>query len=292
MSFDLEDLRATVARHGTVSRVVITEVRGSAPREIGAAMLVWDGGQSGTIGGGRLEWDATEIARKTLQDGTPRVHRFALGPDLGQCCGGAVEVAIARYDAATLPVPGTVATPLGKGPRPEEPEVLPARREGWFFETTHSVQMPVWVYGAGHVGRALIDALHLLPDISVTWVDTDPDRFPPNPKARILPCPEPARAVTLAPPDAHHVIMTYSHEMDLALCHAVLSHGFASAGLIGSHTKWARFQKRLRALGHSDDRVAQITCPIGDPNLGRHPAAIALGVCSRLLLAAARPKDT
>ena len=96
---------------------------------------------------------------------------------------------------------------------------------------------------------------------------------------------DPPRAVPHAPADAHHLVLTYSHEIDLALCHALLSHGFASAGLIGSTTKWARFRKRLEQLGHSDASILRIACPIGDPTLGKAPQAIAIGVTALLLRA-------
>jgi xanthine dehydrogenase accessory factor len=286
MSFDLDTLRAAVAREARVVRVVVTDVRGSAPREVGAAMLIWADGQAGTIGGGRLEWDATDIARQTLRDGAVRVRRFALGPDLGQCCGGAAQVAAVLYTGDTLPAPGLVALALEDRPRPATPTLLPARKDGWFFESTEIPRVPVWIHGAGHVGRAIVDLLALQPDFDVTWIDTAPERFPPEAKARCLPAPDPARALALAPRNAHHLILTYSHAMDLALCHAALRHGFASAGLIGSQTKWARFRKRLSALGHSEDQIARITCPIGDPRLGRRPEAIALGVVTGLVLSA------
>jgi xanthine dehydrogenase accessory factor len=98
-----------------------------------------------------------------------------------------------------------------------------------------------------------------------------------------LPAADPARLVPHAPRDANHLILTYSHALDLALCHALLEHGFAGAGLIGSATKWARFRSRLGALGHSPAQIARIRCPIGTPGLGKHPQAIAIGVASSLL---------
>ena len=94
---------------------------------------------------------------------------------------------------------------------------------------------------------------------------------------------DPAQAVKHAPDGAAHLILTYSHEIDLALCHAILSRDFHSAGLIGSATKWARFRTRLAALGHPSAQIARIACPIGDPALGKHPAAIALGVATAMM---------
>jgi xanthine dehydrogenase accessory factor len=94
---------------------------------------------------------------------------------------------------------------------------------------------------------------------------------------------DPARVVRLAPAGADHLIMTYSHQMDLAICNALLGHDFASAGLIGSATKWARFRGRLTALGHTPASIARIACPIGDIRLGKHPQAIAIGVATAML---------
>jgi len=125
-----------------------------------------------------------------------------------------------------------------------------------------------------------------LPGLALTWVDTGPERFPdPLPEGvTTLPAPEIAAAMRLAPPGAHHLILTYSHPLDLALCDAALRHGFASAGLIGSATKRARFRSRLQQMGHGADAIARIACPIGDTTLGKHPQAIAVGVAHGLLM--------
>ena len=126
---------------------------------------------------------------------------------------------------------------------------------------------PLWVWGAGHVGRAIVATLAPLPDIAITWVDSAPDRFPDTiPQGRHRPArPRHARRHAPRAEDARHLILTYSHEIDLALCHAALGHGFAGCGLIGSATKWARFRTRLRQLGHQDAQISRIACPIGDP---------------------------
>ena len=138
----------------------------------------------------------------------------------------------------------------------------------------------VWGWGAGHVGRALVGVLAPLPDVAITWVDVAADRFPVLVPARVtmVPAAEPGRLVALAPTDAEHLILTYSHALDLELCYRLLGHGFTRCGLIGSATKWARFRSRLAALGHSGEAVGRIRCPIGNPALGKHPQAIAVGV--------------
>jgi xanthine dehydrogenase accessory factor len=298
--FDLTALKETVAQHGKVARIVIAAFEGSSPRETGAAMLVWADGQSGTIGGGALEWQATLDARTTLaEDRSTRLDRVPLGPSLGQCCGGAVTLLTEVYDAhaiATLSadviarstdgremplaVKRLLSQMRGMGKMPK-PQLL----QGWFIEPVSRPQRQLWVWGAGHVGRALVGVLSPLPDLAITWVDVALDRFPETIPAnvRALPVPNPADAVTLAPHHAEHLILTYSHALDLDLCHRLLTHGFAHAGLIGSATKWARFRSRLGSLGHTPAQIARIQCPIGDPSLGKHPQQIAIGVATTFL---------
>ncbi|MEP1964297.1 xanthine dehydrogenase accessory protein XdhC [Tateyamaria sp.] len=292
--FDREALLAACAAHGRVARVVITAVQGSAPREIGASMCVWKTGQSGTIGGGALEYELAQNARRVTQDTT---SRHALGPDLGQCCGGAVEVITEIYDLARVkalpehliargpsPTPLTVKRIL-KEFRNQGITPHPQKIDGWFIEPVSPPDRALWIWGAGHVGRALVDVLHKMPELALTWVDTARDRFPeyiPD-SVTAIPTPDPTRLALHTPTDADHLILTYSHEIDLALCHALLTHGFQSCGLIGSATKWARFRKRLTGLGHTSDEITRITCPIGDPSIGKQPHMIAIGVAHRLL---------
>lgn len=272
MALDLEHLRALVAAHGAAVRIGVAAVRGSAPRETGTEMFVWQGGQSGTIGGGALEWQAVQQAQQMLAGGGAALLRdFALGPALGQCCGGAVRLVWERFDAGTLPAS------------------LPFCREvaGVALHDDAPARAPVWIWGAGHIGRALASLLAPL-GFALSWVDLAPDCFPDPPHgATILPTPEPERLAAHAPPDAPHIIVTRSHDLDLALCDALLRRGAAQIGLIGSATKWARFQKRLGALGHTD--LGAIRCPVGDPALGRHPHAIALGIAAEIVKT--RPRE-
>jgi xanthine dehydrogenase accessory factor len=162
-----------------------------------------------------------------------------------------------------------------------KPELL----QGWFIEPVHRPIQALWIWGAGHVGRALVATLAPLPDLSITWVDTAPERFPSAipPGVTALPAAQPQLLAAHAPQDAQHLILTYSHALDLALCHALLSHGFDRCGLIGSQTKWARFQSRLRDLGHQMTSISRLECPIGDPTLGKHPQAIAISVARDIL---------
>lgn len=305
MSLDRERLARAVERHGAAIRVVVAEVKGSAPREVGAAMIVWRAGQSGTIGGGALEYEAAATARDLLAAGQrSRTSRAALGPDLGQCCGGAVTLLYERFEAESLAGLGPVfARPLRPGsemPLAVSRLLAAARGEGrlpppqlvedWLVEPVDEPRTPLWIWGAGHVGRALVAVLSPLPNLAITWVDTGPERFPEAIPEGVtaLPAPEIAAAMGLAPVGAHHLILTYSHAIDLALCDAGLRRGFASLGLIGSSTKWKRFRSRLRQMGHGEAAISRIVCPIGEKALGKHPQAIAVGVAHSLLMTLAQ----
>lgn len=233
-------------------RIRVARTAGSVPREAGAEMLVTGEGTRGTIGGGALEWQAMAEARAMLAEGRTRAERtFPLGPALGQCCGGSVTLSFETADA--LSQPGGA---------------------------------PLWIWGAGHVGRAIVATMAPLPGFAITWIDDAPSRFPAETHGvTTVPAADMPRIAAHAPREAHHLILTYSHEIDLALCHGLLTRGFTGAGLIGSATKWARFRSRLAALGHDQAQILRIACPIGDPSLGKHPQAIAVGVATALLMA-------
>ena len=309
MSFDIDMLRDAVALHGAVARVIVAGTAGSTPRAPGAAMLVWAEGQSGTIGGGTLEFEAGRHARARLATGAaaPELTRHPLGPALGQCCGGAVTLVTEVLDAARLTALAEISAARGCVLRAVQPDAAEApplalRRladrarargvaptpqllDGWFIEPLSNPRRLLWIWGAGHVGRALVATLAPLPDFAITWADTAAARFPaaiPGGVTKVT-AQNPADLVAYAPAGAEHLIVTYSHALDLELCHRLLNHGFAAAGLIGSATKWARFRNRLSRLGHPPERIARIACPIGEPALGKHPQAIAVGVAAALL---------
>lgn len=282
--------------NGPVARVVITQVFGSAPREVGASMLVWAEGQSGTIGGGALEFQACAEARALLANGGgPQIARISLGPNLGQCCGGSVGLLTEVFDAPPIgilarPLDGATEMPLGvarllANARGRGVGMPPQIIQGWFVEQITSPKRQIWIWGAGHVGRALVDVLVPLPDVEITWVDVASERFPNDIRdgVRVLPAADPVTAIGLAPSDGEHLILTFSHSLDLALCDGLLRRGFARCGLIGSATKWARFRTRLAGLGHLPAQILRIDCPIGDPSLGKHPQAIAIGVAAAMM---------
>lgn len=297
MTFAPDEIR----RLAPVARVVVAETKGSVPREVGASMLVTANAVEGTIGGGALEFEAINSARVDLMARTDRLERIPLGPSLGQCCGGAVSLLTEIWDENRLnalvsnviarPLPGkSQAQPLAvkrvltnhrsKGTMPG-----PGIVSGWMIEPVTHPRRSIWVWGAGHVGRAIVSVLAPLPELEVVWVDTAVERFPTDipTNVRTLIAENPASLVILAPVHAEHLVLTFSHALDLELCHAVLSQSYARLGLIGSATKRARFRSRLRALGHTSAQIDRMECPIGDPALGKHPQAIALGVAAAIL---------
>jgi len=241
---------------------IVVEVaahRGSVPREAGTRMLVSRSTVLGTIGGGHLELQAIEHARRLLR-GEPlrREQQLALGPTLGQCCGGAVTL---RY------------APLAD-----------SRPDSW---TAPAPRFVLQLHGAGHVGRAIV---RLLEGIAchVSWVDAREGAFPPEPSAPHIQrvCGEPAEAeVASAPPGACYLVLTHSHALDLAITEAILRRAdFAYLGLIGSRTKRARFMHRLEARGIAPDVSSRLACPIGVPGIvGKEPEVIAVAVVAQLL---------
>lgn len=301
---DLDALGTAIEAKGRVVRIVLADVRGSAPRAAGTSMLVWGDGLSGTIGGGRLELEAIRHARAMLEQDAPpaRVEKLALGPTLNQCCGGAVVIVLEWFDAARFRAIETEYDGVwarrvnGAAPMPTQMQracvravdgAVPLRamlQGGWMAESLWQERQQVVIYGAGHVGRALAGVLSDLPQYDVLVSDVRAGELAQLPGAIARTDAVPTDVLAGADDSAAHYIMTPEHDYDLELCHHLLNREFAFAGLIGSATKWARFRSRLVALGHAPARIDRITCPIGDPALGKHPKAIAVGVAAQLLM--------
>jgi xanthine dehydrogenase accessory factor len=259
-------LHALLDRAEPVVLVQVAAAKGSTPREAGTAMLVTGRRTHGTIGGGRLEWEATERARAMLDEGAlASTLRMPLGPAVGQCCGGNVTLELKRADAADVEALAALEAKLAE----RLPQVL--------------------LFGAGHVGRALARALAPLP-LRLRWIDSREQEFPEPP----LDGPEVVltefwRAeVEAAPAGAAYFVMTYSHGLDFEICEAVLRRGdFAYLGLIGSRSKRARFEHGWRELGLDEALLARLTCPIGGPLKDKRPAVIAALAAAQLLHALA-----
>jgi len=238
-----------------------------------------------------LEYQASQSPKSGLRS-------YPLGPELGQCCGGYVTLVteyfnepieatdlFVRQIERDLPLPLPMAR-LQQAIRNGSGMAAVLCSGGWLAEPIEQSRTPLWVWGAGHVGRAVVPIAAQMQDFDVTWIDTSPDRFPKDPaqNVNIVPAAEPVHLMAHASTAAQHLIFTYSHALDLAICHAALTKGFTFCGLIGSASKWARFRGRLAALGHNPSEILKITCPIGDPNLGKEPISIAISVTQALLL--------
>ena len=273
----------TLEVHGTCAMISVVKVEGSTPREAGARIVVTPLGFHGTIGGGTLEWQAIAKAQALL--GKPTQHKLSvhsLGPDLGQCCGGRVQLVTevfarndlaAARDFAAREETGVFAV-MGRILAPD------------FNEQFGDSNRKLYLFGAGHVGRALILALAPLP-FDVIWIDAREGAFPSAVPSNVvtIQSENPAAEIVDAPPSSFALVMTHSHGLDLEIIDAVLrSSRFAYAGLIGSATKRARFSKRLREAGIPDENISAMVCPIGIPSIkSKHPAAIAAATVVQLL---------
>jgi xanthine dehydrogenase accessory factor len=244
--------------------VTVEATQGSVPREAGTWMAVFATDVVGTIGGGHFEFQAIEEARQRLagQPGEP-VCEFALGPSLGQCCGGTVRVRFERVGAADAPA----------------------------LQTRLAARLtPLALFGGGHVGKALVSLLATLP-FAVTWIDSRDEIFPAQVPANVFPeHSEPVQAaVADLAPGSRVLVMSFSHAQDLDIVAACLRrqrerHDLPYLGLIGSKTKWATFRHRLEQRGFLESELAQVTCPIGLPGIsGKEPEIIAVSVAAQIL---------
>ncbi|AYN96743.1 MULTISPECIES: xanthine dehydrogenase accessory protein XdhC [Pseudomonas] len=229
--------------------VTLVEEKGSTPRNAGSKMVITLKKCFDTLGGGHLEYKAMHIARDLLERGeqATRLERFVLGASLGQCCGG----------SATL-----------------------------LFEPLGQPQAQIAVFGAGHVGRALVPLLASLP-CRVRWIDSRDEEFPPAIPEGVkkIVTDDPVVEVNDMPPGSYFIVMTHNHPLDLELTTAILQRNdFAYYGLIGSKTKRARFEHRLRERDFAPDVVQRMRCPLGIAEVkGKLPMEIAISVAGEVI---------
>ena len=256
--------------------VHVESTQGSAPRDAGTWMAVFADALVGTVGGGHLEYVAIAQARAHLKTtdvtsiASSQPMRFALGPALGQCCGGVVHV---RFE------------PVGVR---DVPALTTRLQQAWLQSL-----VPVALFGGGHVGHALVRLLVNLPSLpfALTWIDSRDGVFPSGLPSRVV-CEysEPVQAaVSTLAPQSRVLIMSFSHAEDLDVLAACLQRqrdhsDLPYIGLIGSQTKWATFRRRLEARGFTPQELAQVTSPIGVPGIaGKEPEVIAVAVAAQLL---------
>ncbi|WP_371368386.1 xanthine dehydrogenase accessory protein XdhC [Pseudomonas sp. QL9] len=229
--------------------VTIIEERGSTPRNAGSKMVVSAEKLYDTIGGGHLEYKAQQIAREMLEQRSrePRLERFSLGASLGQCCGGATVL---------------------------------------LFEPMGQPQAHIAVFGAGHVGRALVPLLASLP-CKVSWIDSREAEFPESIPAGVEKVlnDEVVDEVENMPAGSYFIVMTHNHALDLELTAAILKRNdFAYFGLIGSDTKRAKFEHRLRDRGFASETVQRMRCPMGIAEVkGKLPVEIAVSIAGEVI---------
>jgi xanthine dehydrogenase accessory factor len=319
----IDELSDLTAAGEAAVLVTISGIRGSSLREPGAKMIVTARETIGTIGGGQLEHQCTHIAAGLLEKATvPATRRFPLGPELGQCCGGVVDVLFEPVGSG-LPEwlrdlralhgqrqPSVLVTDTGSGAKRvvtddsvfgvaedvvDAQAMAEARRylqggdarleHGMFYEPVRASDFNIAVFGAGHVGAALVSLLSGL-DCNIRWVDSRKDIFRAVPRnVRSVETDEPAFEVAAMPPGSYYLVMTHSHPLDFDICDRILRRGDAAyCGLIGSLTKRRRFEKRLRQQGLPQRAMEQLVCPIGVAGIsGKKPAEIAIAVAAEVL---------
>ncbi len=314
-SFIIDDILDGLSRWGRVVRVVVIKTLGSTPRDMGAAMVVGGDDFSGTIGGGKLEYMALEEARNMLQiSGEParKPMNFILGPHLRQCCGGVAWLLFERFEKEQV----SALKEFKQGLTPQSLIIRQTGREGfyqteqdvalgnfasvpvlykdeekgeeWFIEPALQKRTPLYIYGAGHVGRALVRVMEDLP-FEIFWVDTAEGRFPSDIRSDVNCIIAPKQdgfVAHQAEKGAFHVAMTYSHDSDLNIARAVLTQAQpAYLGVIGSESKKAKFLNRLKKEGMSDEDLSLFTCPVGAIVFEhKDPAMIAISIAAQLIV--------
>jgi len=245
--------------------VCVAETQGSVPRDVGSYMAVFADSLVGTIGGGHLEYQAESIAKDLLSGKVPvpPTQRVALGPTLGQCCGGVVDLTYEKVTAADIPR---------------------------LMQQLKPALKPVALFGGGHVGRALVHVLGALP-YETRWIDSRDEVFPVDLPANVsVEHSDPVQAAVADLVSGSAVlIMSFSHAEDLEVLASCLKrqrerNDLAYIGLIGSASKWAKFRHRLEERGFGAADFERVTTPIGLPGIeSKLPEVIAVSVAAQLL---------
>lgn len=319
----IEELSDLTAAGEASVLVTISGIRGSTPRETGAKLIVTARETIGTIGGGQLEHQCTHIAAGLLGGPElPTTRRFPLGPALGQCCGGVVDVlfepvgnglpawlrdlralhgqrqpsVLVTATGSTMKFVVSADNVFGIDEGACDPAVIEEARgllqggaavviDGMFYEPVRGSDFNIAVFGAGHVGAAVVNLLSGL-DCNIRWIDSRRDIFRATPRnVRTVETGAPALEVAAMPPSSYYLVMTHSHPLDFDICDRILRRGDAAyCGLIGSLTKRRRFEKRFRQQGVAESAIGQLICPIGVAGIsGKKPAEIAIAAAAEIL---------
>ncbi len=257
-----------LACNDAIMKIEVAQARGSTPREAGTWMLVSADGLFGTIGGGQLELMAIEEARAKLAAGeNGGSMAIPLGPEIGQCCGGNVQLAIARLKDA------------------DAEKLLDVRK-------ARDAELPeVYVFGAGHVGKALAIALSPLPlrTILVETRQNELDAATDDVDKRLVAMPE--SLVSGAQPGSAFVVLTHDHALDFLIVGAALARTDAAyVGMIGSKTKRASYASwHVKESGGDRKDLDRLVCPIGGSAVrDKRPEVIAALTAAEIMTAVAR----
>jgi xanthine dehydrogenase accessory factor len=282
--------------------VTVARVKGSAPREVGAKMLVTQDTFKGTIGGGELEHQCQNIARQQLKQSATlkaRLQTFPLGSNCGQCCGGVVDVIFEPFSATRSAWQIEMAKAIEQQRsgylithlrgEPGSKQFLPAPpklTKNMLVELVADTAPTIAIFGAGHVGTALA---HVLTQSScrVLLIDNRPEHLAQSPGANIVLTyqKDPAAYAKVLPANTTCVVMTHNHALDFDICaHLLRRQDIAFCGLIGSDSKRARFIRLFRQAGLDADEIDRLTCPIGDSSIkSKLPGNIAIAAAAQLL---------
>jgi len=229
--------------------LTVLDTQGSSPRDFGSKMVVSNDEVIDTIGGGALEHEAIKLAHNFLQSkqNAQYTKRFNLGKDLQQCCGGVVTV---------------------------------------FFEVFAAIDFNIVIFGAGHIGQAIIKILEDI-DCHVKWIDSRAELFPENcvPHIQKITTDQPELVIETCQENSYYLVMTHDHALDQILCESILSrNNDRYCGLIGSKTKALKFRQRMQKKGYKQKELERLICPIGLSSIKtKKPTEIAVSVIAELL---------
>ena len=290
--------------------ISVVATKGSTPREVGARIVTRaNGGFHGTIGGGNLEHKCLHLALDMLADAAPDYHleRHLLGPDMGQCCGGAVTILIEKFspDMQNPEMQNQVQLFVAAEVRCKfftlaqladnvvKRKLIDGEAEGLGLKAANQIseqfgqqKLPIYLFGAGHVGRALMLNLAVLP-FDVTWVDSRKSEFPPAVPANFTKIflEQPHEVLATAPDEAQIIVLTHDHDVDFDIALTALEmNRFDYVGMIGSKTKKARFKSRFKAAGLDKHLSDKLHTPLGIVGINsKKPAAIAVSIVAEIL---------
>ena len=291
----IEEVIENLTHQYRIARVVIISTKGSAPRKANSQMIVTEQQTFGSVGGGQLEYQIISICRQSLislQKFDREIRRFALGPSLGQCCGGSVSALIEYFHWSDIPElqklkqSAILIHELDTNKFPYEGnQSLFLDDKKFFQEQLFQKKTDLFIWGAGHTGREIMASTKSLP-LNRYWIDISRERFPNSvdEDINVIWADDPTRLVTNFPNDGIHLILTHSHQLDLAIIQSLLKQNkFYKLGLIGSMTKKARFKSQLSKVGFTSSDIDKIVCPIGVPEIqGDEPFRIALSVAGQI----------